>query len=135
MQRRGVPVSEAALHLGEKVVGTGRRERHALPERVDARAVEQGLGLFEAIEAQESEPEDEMWALEVWDPCVACPVSANAGQRSLESAGSRLSDADLHVHEIDQGEQRQLLVCGPPSSLLRRPAVAERRACLGLQGV
>ena len=76
-----------------------------------------------------------MWALEVWDPRVACPVGANAGQRPLESAGSRLSDADLHVHEIDQCEQPQLRIPGPPSSLLRRAAVAERRACLGLQGV
>jgi hypothetical protein len=55
-----------------------------LRERVNARTLKQRLRLLETTEAEESQPENEVRALEVWNPGVSSALGAHACERSLE---------------------------------------------------
>src|SRR5262249_42097947 len=71
VQGRGGQVSEPAFGLREVLARTGGRERHVLCERVGACTLEQSTGSLEASEAKESESEEEVRTLEVWNPAAA----------------------------------------------------------------
>src|SRR5690348_2174780 len=61
----GGQVSESAIQLREKLAGARRCKRNPLLECVGACTFEEWFALLEATEAEQRQPEHEVWALEM----------------------------------------------------------------------